>query len=135
MSVVEPALALKVGSFVLILRVRGLFGCLRRLGYERSGLQESLLLSLSQRNILSGMTNCEMFPLEFPDHITVLYKLLEAPTEESTSLKTEAWILSYNHQRLAAKRIEETAIYDYQAAKKTVLPPFMVNEFQKVFRV
>ncbi|CZR40634.1 uncharacterized protein FPRO_10224 [Fusarium proliferatum ET1] len=83
--------------------------------------------------ILKSITTEYKFPLEFPDHITVLYKLLEAPTNESTSLKMEAWILSEQYRRLAARCIDDTAIYDYTAAKKTVLKPFMVEKFQQTF--
>ncbi|KAI7759121.1 hypothetical protein LZL87_013243 [Fusarium oxysporum] len=83
--------------------------------------------------ILRSITTEYKFPLEFPDHITVLYKLLEAPTNESTSLKMEAWILSEQYRRLAARCIDDTVIYDYTTAKKTVLKPFMVDKFQKTF--
>ncbi|RGP72170.1 hypothetical protein FSPOR_2842 [Fusarium sporotrichioides] len=85
--------------------------------------------------ILKSITTEYKFPLEFPDRITVFYKLLEAPTHESTSLKKEAWILSETHRRLAAKLIEDTAIYDYKSAKKSVLKPFMVEKFQKTFKL
>ncbi|KNB07855.1 hypothetical protein FOXG_08904 [Fusarium oxysporum f. sp. lycopersici 4287] len=83
--------------------------------------------------ILRSITTEYKFPLEFPDHITVLYKLLEAPTNESTSLKMEAWILSEQYRRLAARCIDDTVIYDYTTAKKTVLKPFMVDKFQQTF--
>ncbi|KAF5643649.1 hypothetical protein F25303_6240 [Fusarium sp. NRRL 25303] len=83
--------------------------------------------------ILKSITTEYKFPLEFPDHITVLYKLLEAPTNKSTSLKMEAWILSEQYRRLAARCIDDTAIYDYTTAKKTVLKPFMVEKFQQTF--
>nr|RBQ91073.1 hypothetical protein FVER53263_06523 [Fusarium verticillioides] len=83
--------------------------------------------------ILKSITTEYKFPLEFPDHITVLYKLAEAPTNESTSLKMEAWILSEQYRRLAARCIDDTAIYDYTTAKKTVLKPFMVEKFQQTF--
>ncbi|KAF5589026.1 uncharacterized protein FSUBG_11277 [Fusarium subglutinans] len=83
--------------------------------------------------ILKSITTEYKFPLEFLDHITVLYKLIEAPTNESTSLKMEAWILSEQYRRLAARCIDDTAIYDYTAAKKTVLKPFMVDKFQQTF--
>ncbi|CEI41763.1 unnamed protein product [Fusarium venenatum] len=85
--------------------------------------------------ILRSITTEYKFPLEFPDRISVFYKLLEAPTYESTSLKKEAWILSETHRRLAAKCIEDTAIYDYRIAKKSVLKPFMVEKFQKTFKL
>ncbi|KAF4332470.1 hypothetical protein FBEOM_13720 [Fusarium beomiforme] len=83
--------------------------------------------------ILRSITTEYKFPLEFPDHITVMYKLLEAPTNESTSLKMEAWILSEQYRRLAARCIDDTAIYDYTTRKKTVLKPFMVDKFQQIF--
>ncbi|KAG6986341.1 hypothetical protein FocnCong_v004721 [Fusarium oxysporum f. sp. conglutinans] len=83
--------------------------------------------------ILRSITTEYKFPLEFPDHITVLYKLLEAPTNESTSLKMEAWILLEQYRRLAARCIDDTVIYDYTTAKKTVLKPFMVHKFQETF--
>ncbi|CAG2007491.1 unnamed protein product [Fusarium graminearum] len=85
--------------------------------------------------ILSSIKTEYKFPLEFPDRITVLYKLLEAPTAESTSIKKEAWILSEKYRRLAAKCTEDTAIYDYRTAKKSVLKPFMVEKFQKTFKL
>ncbi|KAF5691275.1 hypothetical protein FDENT_3509 [Fusarium denticulatum] len=85
--------------------------------------------------ILKSITTEYKFPLEFPDHITVLYKLAEAPTNESTSLKMEAWILSEQYRRLAARCIDDTAIYDYTTAKKTVLKPFMVEKFQQTFSI
>ncbi|KAF5622326.1 hypothetical protein F52700_10589 [Fusarium sp. NRRL 52700] len=83
--------------------------------------------------ILRSITTEYKFPLEFPDRITVLYKLLEAPTNESTSLNMEAWILSEQYRRLAARCIDDTAIYDYTTRKKTVLKPFMVDKFQQTF--
>ncbi|KAF4964041.1 hypothetical protein FSARC_7990 [Fusarium sarcochroum] len=72
-------------------------------------------------------------PMTFPDHITVLYKLAERPTYKSTSLLMEAWVLSDQHRRLAAKCIDDTAIYDYTTSKKSVLKPFMVEKFQDTF--
>ncbi|RKL28322.1 hypothetical protein BFJ72_g12553 [Fusarium proliferatum] len=107
-----------------------------------SNEQNWLQLLAGQQGFLTdkkwrGLDNHQLLwgdmPLEFPDHITVLYKLLEAPTNESTSLKMEAWILSEQYRRLAARCIDDTAIYDYTAAKKTVLKPFMVEKFQQTF--
>ncbi|KAF4991482.1 hypothetical protein FGRMN_7793 [Fusarium graminum] len=85
--------------------------------------------------ILRSITTEYKFPLVFPDHITVLYRLLEEPTYESTSLKMEAWILSEQHRRVAARCIDDTVIYDYTTAKKTVLKPFMVDKFQRTFQL
>ncbi|WZH43047.1 thioesterase-like superfamily-domain-containing protein [Fusarium acuminatum] len=73
-------------------------------------------------------------PLKFPDHITLVYKLLEEPTYESTSLKMEAWILSEQYRRVAARCIDDTVIYDYTTAKKSVLKPFMVDKLKHTFK-
>jgi len=34
-------------------------------------------------------------------------------------------ILSHRHRRVSARTVEDIAIYDYRAAKKTEMPPFM----------
>ncbi|KAK2672667.1 hypothetical protein RAB80_012746 [Fusarium oxysporum f. sp. vasinfectum] len=47
----------------------------------------------------------------------------------------EAWILSEQYRRLAARCIDDTVIYDYTTAKKTVLKPFMVEKFQQTFNM
>jgi len=47
----------------------------------------------------------------------------------------EAWILSEQYRRLAARCIDDTVIYDYTTAKKTVLKPFMVENFQQTFNM
>ncbi|OGM44767.1 hypothetical protein ABOM_007384 [Aspergillus bombycis] len=74
-------------------------------------------------------------PMKFPDQITVLYKLLEPPTYESTSLRMEAWILSHQHRRVAARCIDDTVIYDYTSGKRSVLKPFMVDKLQHTFEL
>ena len=73
--------------------------------------------------------------MKFPDHITVVHKLLEAPTRESTSLKMEGWILSERHRRVAARCVDDVAVYDYTAGKKAVLKPFMVDKFRHTFNL
>ncbi|KAF4996148.1 hypothetical protein FDECE_12573 [Fusarium decemcellulare] len=83
--------------------------------------------------ILKSIKTEFKLPLTFPDHITVLYKLSERPRYDSTSLLTEAWILSDQHRRLAARCIDDTAVYDYTTSKKSVLKPFMVEKFQETF--
>ncbi|KAI8665379.1 hypothetical protein NCS56_00973600 [Fusarium sp. Ph1] len=83
--------------------------------------------------ILRRITTEFKLPLTFPDHVTVLYKLSERPRYDSTSLLMEGWILSDQHRRLAAKCIDDTAIYDYTTSKRSVLKPFMVEKFQETF--
>ncbi|KAI8716723.1 hypothetical protein NCS52_00966600 [Fusarium sp. LHS14.1] len=83
--------------------------------------------------ILRRITTEFKLPLTFPDHVTVLYKLSERPRYDSTSLLMEGWILSDQHRRLAAKCIDDTAIYDYTTGKRSVLKPFMVEKFQETY--
>ncbi|UPK92010.1 hypothetical protein LCI18_002945 [Fusarium solani-melongenae] len=83
--------------------------------------------------ILRRITTEFKLPLTFPDHVTVLYRLSERPRYDSTSLLMEGWILSDQHRRLAAKCIDDTAIYDYTTSKRSVLKPFMVEKFQETF--
>ncbi|GJC88557.1 hypothetical protein ColLi_11395 [Colletotrichum liriopes] len=85
--------------------------------------------------ILKTITTEFKFPMKFPDRVHVLYKLSEPPTYETTSLRMEAWILSDQHRRIAARCTDETAIYDYGAGKKSVLKPFMVEKLQKTFEM
>lgn len=73
--------------------------------------------------------------MKFPDRITVLYKLVEPPTYDTTSLKMEAWILSEQHRRVAARCVDDTAIYDYTSGKKSVLKAFMVDKLQQTFEL
>ncbi|KAH7145481.1 thioesterase-like superfamily-domain-containing protein [Dactylonectria estremocensis] len=85
--------------------------------------------------ILKSITTEFKFPMKFPDRITVLYKLVEPPIYDSTSLKMEAWILSEQHRRVAARCVDETTIYDYTSGQKSVLRPFMVDKLQLAFEL
>ncbi|KAK2034800.1 hypothetical protein LX32DRAFT_551416 [Colletotrichum zoysiae] len=83
--------------------------------------------------IMKSITTEFKFPMKFPDRIHVLYKLTEPPNYDTTSLNLEAWVLSDNHRRIAARCIEEIAIYDYAVGKKSVLKSFMVERLQQTF--
>lgn len=72
-------------------------------------------------------------PLVWPDSITVLHKLAERPTTDSTSVVMEAVILSHAHQRPAARCFEDVVVYDYTRGSKTTLPPFIVQELSDAF--
>lgn len=71
--------------------------------------------------------------MTFPDRATVLFKLADRPDFSSHSLELEAVVFSETHQRVAARCIESTVIYDYREAKKTALPPFMVEKFRETY--
>ena len=66
-------------------------------------------------------------PLTFPDKVIVLHKLAKRPTAASDHVKLDALIISKNHQRVAAKCMEDNVIYDYRTSKKTHLEPDMVE--------
>ncbi|GJD00082.1 hypothetical protein ColKHC_08907 [Colletotrichum higginsianum] len=94
---------------------------------------EDLVTPRSLGLILKTMTTEFKFPMKYPDRVYVLYRLTEPPTPDSTSLRMESWILSDQHRRIAAKVIDETAIYDYTVGKVSVLKPFMVEKLKRTF--
>ena len=71
--------------------------------------------------------------MKYPDRAIVLYKLSEPPTYHSDHLKLEAWVLSERHRRVAARCMEEVAIYDYTRARKAILEPFMVDRLRETY--
>ncbi|KAK2043503.1 hypothetical protein LZ31DRAFT_555108 [Colletotrichum somersetense] len=83
--------------------------------------------------IMKSITTEFKFPMKFPDRIHVLYKLTEPPSYDANFLNLEAWVLSDSHRRIAARCIEEIAIYDYAMGKKSVLKSFMVEKLQQTF--
>lgn len=44
-------------------------------------------------------------------------------------------ILSEAHRRPAARCIEDIVVYDYRQAKKSPLPPFMIDRFRQTFEL
>lgn len=74
-------------------------------------------------------------PMTYPDQVTVMHKLITKPDASSDRLLFEAVAYSHRHQRLAAKFIEDVAVYDYKAGKKAPLRPFMVELMDEVFEM
>lgn len=74
-------------------------------------------------------------PMKWPDHISVYHKLAAEPTAETDSFVLDVVILSELHQRPAARCVEDIVVYDYQAAKKAPLLPFMVDAFRKTWKL
>lgn len=70
-------------------------------------------------------------PLTYPDRISVYHKLAyppdsaAGPSSSTDPLRLEAIVLSHRHKRVAARVWEEVVVYDYQAASKTRVLPFM----------
>lgn len=72
---------------------------------------------------------------EFINRITVLHKLRNNPTENIDHFILDVLILSEAQRRPAARCIEDIVVYDYRTAKKSPLPPFMVQRFQETFKL
>lgn len=44
-------------------------------------------------------------------------------------------ILSEAQRRAAARCVEDIVVYDYRTAKKSPLPPFMIDKFRQTFEL
>ncbi|KAI0139505.1 thioesterase-like superfamily-domain-containing protein [Hypoxylon sp. NC0597] len=75
------------------------------------------------------------FPMTYPDTISAYHKLRSLPSATDTSLILDCIILSHNHKRVAARTEEDIVIYDYKAARKTVVPPFALDTFRDIWRL
>lgn len=71
--------------------------------------------------------------MTFPDRVTVLHKLVTKPDYSSDRFYLEAVMYSEQQRRPAAKCFEDIVVYDYRAAKKAPLKPFMVDELQATY--
>lgn len=65
----------------------------------------------------------------------MLHKLREYPTQNTDHFILDVMILSEAHRRPAARCVEDIVVYDYQTAKKSPLPPFMISKFQETFKL
>ncbi|RYP50050.1 hypothetical protein DL768_004336 [Monosporascus sp. mg162] len=75
------------------------------------------------------------FPMTYPDRISVYHKLRSLPDASDTSLILDCVILSHRHRRAAATTKEDVVIYDYKEAKKTMMPPFVLDVFRDTWRL
>ncbi|KXH29904.1 hypothetical protein CNYM01_12772 [Colletotrichum nymphaeae SA-01] len=73
------------------------------------------------------------FPMAYPDHVTVLHKLVSKPTYESDFILLEALLISEGHRRPAARCFEDIVVYDYKTAKRAPLKPFMVDRLRETY--
>ncbi|RAL58530.1 hypothetical protein DID88_003978 [Monilinia fructigena] len=86
--------------------------------------------------ILRSIKTEYLFPITWPDHISVYHKLSFAPndkTASSGSFKLEVLIVSELHQRVAARCFEEIVTYDYERGKKEVLQPWLLDALAKTW--
>ncbi|OHE95113.1 hypothetical protein CORC01_09637 [Colletotrichum orchidophilum] len=73
------------------------------------------------------------FPMAYPDHVTVLHKLVSKPTYGSDFILLEALLISDGHRRPAARCFEDIVVYDYKTAKRAPLKPFMVDRLRETY--
>ncbi|KAK1246006.1 hypothetical protein MKX07_005075 [Trichoderma sp. CBMAI-0711] len=83
--------------------------------------------------ILASIRTDYKFPMTFPDRVTVLHKLVTKPDYSSDRFYLEAVMYSEQHRRPAAKCFEDIVVYDYRAAKKAPLKPYMVDVMRATF--
>ncbi|PNP43963.1 hypothetical protein TGAMA5MH_04248 [Trichoderma gamsii] len=83
--------------------------------------------------ILASIRTDFKFPMTFPDRITVLHKLVTKPDYSSDRFYLDVVVYSEQQRRPAAKCFEDIVVYDYKAAKKAPLKPFMVDELRATF--
>ncbi|KAK7754157.1 hypothetical protein SLS62_003734 [Diatrype stigma] len=75
------------------------------------------------------------FPMTYPDRVSVYHKLRSLPEASDTSLILDCVILSHKHRRVAARTEEDIVIYDYKGARKTAMPPFVLDVFLETWRL
>lgn len=71
--------------------------------------------------------------MKYPDRVTVLHKLKDRPKSDADHFILDVLILSELHRRPAAKCVEDIAVYDYKAARKSPMRPFMVKRLQETY--
>ena len=94
---------------------------------------EELLTNRGIGLILKSITVDFKFPMTWPDRISVYHKLRSRPDESTQSLVLDVLIMSEGKQRPAARCLEDVAVYDYKAGKKSTLEPFMLEQFKQTF--
>jgi hypothetical protein len=73
----------------------------------------------------------------YPDTISVYHKLRTSPVGQPmpSDFVLDCVVLSHNHKRPAARLKEHIVVYDYKAAKRTELPPFVLDWFIETYRL
>jgi hypothetical protein len=73
--------------------------------------------------------------MKYPDRVTVLHKLKDKPNSDADHFVLDVLILSELHRRPAARCVEDIAVYDYRAARKSPMKPFMVKKLQETYEL
>ncbi|EFQ34166.1 uncharacterized protein GLRG_09310 [Colletotrichum graminicola M1.001] len=83
--------------------------------------------------IMRSMKTDYKFPMAYPDHVTVLHKLVSKPTYGADYIFLEALLISHAHRRPSARCFEDIVVYDYKSAKRAPLKPFMVDRLRETY--
>ncbi|KAK1977932.1 thioesterase-like superfamily-domain-containing protein [Colletotrichum cereale] len=83
--------------------------------------------------IMRSMKTDYKFPMAYPDHVTVLHKLVSKPSYGADYILLEALLISDVHRRPAARCFEDIVVYDYKSAKRAPLKPFMVDRLRETY--
>ncbi|KAK2034847.1 hypothetical protein LX32DRAFT_578399 [Colletotrichum zoysiae] len=83
--------------------------------------------------IMRSMKTDYKFPMAYPDHVTVLHKLVSKPAYGADYIFLEALLISDAHRRPAARCFEDIVVYDYKSAKRAPLKPFMVDRLRETY--
>ncbi|KAK4240178.1 hypothetical protein C8A03DRAFT_31747 [Achaetomium macrosporum] len=77
------------------------------------------------------------FPMVYPDKISVYHKLRAKPEGDPapSSFFLDCIVLSHQHRRASCRLEEDIVIYDYKAGGKTSMPSFMVELFEKTWKL
>ena len=76
-------------------------------------------------------------PMVYPDRISVYHRLRTRPTGQPapSAFFLDCIVLSHQHRRIACRLEEDIVLYDYKKAGKTAMPGFMVDMFEKTWRL
>ncbi|ESZ93708.1 hypothetical protein SBOR_5893 [Sclerotinia borealis F-4128] len=84
--------------------------------------------------ILRSIKTSYLFPMTWPDHISVYHKLNHPPSNSgSSSFTLDVLIVSELHQRVAARCRENIVTYDYKEKRKEILQPWLLDAFAKTW--
>lgn len=73
----------------------------------------------------------------YPDKISVYHRLRCKPEGDPapSNFMLDCIVLSHQHRRPSARLEEDIVVYDYKAGRKTAMPGFMVELFQKTWNL
>ncbi|KAL2017101.1 hypothetical protein VTK56DRAFT_2573 [Thermocarpiscus australiensis] len=100
---------------------------------EWAGLMSPKATGLIMRSLKADFK----FPMVYPDKISVYHKLRARPEGDPapSSFMLDCIVLSHQHRRISARLEEDVVVYDYRAARKTSMPDFMLDMFDKTWRL